>query len=256
MSLFPLPAFWPPTASPLWAAGVPAPASGGPTLCADNPHLHTRSGRVAELVGAGEVLRGERDALLKLIQVRSGPRRKYKPLAAAKQRAQPYPSALTQTRPLCAGPAARVRVAGGGQGRAGGRTARHEGAHEPGGAHFLFFGVAVASGTPGCLVADGLTTGKRDATVSARAGRSRRAARSHARLARAHTPARQGGPARNRLLVKGGSSFSALVRAMKQDLLDSSAGGAGGAAQSPSLFYEIDKVRGVSPSPPSTPRRS
>ncbi len=31
-------------------------------------------GRVAELVAAGEVLKGERDALLKLIQVRAGPR--------------------------------------------------------------------------------------------------------------------------------------------------------------------------------------
>jgi hypothetical protein len=46
------------------------------------------------------------------------------------------------------------------------------------------------------------------------------------------------GPARNRLLVKGGSSFNALVRAMKQDLVES-----GTAAKDPALIYEIDKVR-------------
>jgi hypothetical protein len=45
------------------------------------------------------------------------------------------------------------------------------------------------------------------------------------------------GPARNRLLVKGGSSFNALVRAMKQDLIDN-----GTAAKDPALLYEIDKV--------------
>lgn len=45
------------------------------------------------------------------------------------------------------------------------------------------------------------------------------------------------GPARNRLLVKGGSSFNALIRAMKQDLIDS-----GTAAKDPALLYEIDKV--------------
>jgi hypothetical protein len=47
------------------------------------------------------------------------------------------------------------------------------------------------------------------------------------------------GPARNRMLVKGGSSFNALVRAMKQDLIES-----GSAQRSPALLYEIDKVRG------------
>ncbi|KAF8067176.1 hypothetical protein HT031_002223 [Scenedesmus sp. PABB004] len=46
-----------------------------------------------------------------------------------------------------------------------------------------------------------------------------------------------GGSARNRLLVKGGSSFNALVRAMKQDLLDS-----GAAARDPALAYEVDKL--------------
>jgi hypothetical protein len=45
------------------------------------------------------------------------------------------------------------------------------------------------------------------------------------------------GPARNRLLVKGGSSFNALVRAMKQDLIDN-----GTAAKDLALLYEIDKV--------------
>eukprot|EP00877_Chromochloris_zofingiensis_P001776 jgi/Chrzof1/1159/Cz01g42220.t1 len=46
-----------------------------------------------------------------------------------------------------------------------------------------------------------------------------------------------GGPARNRMLVKGGSSFNALVRAMKQDLIEN-----GTAAKDPALLYEIDKV--------------
>jgi hypothetical protein len=45
------------------------------------------------------------------------------------------------------------------------------------------------------------------------------------------------GAARNCLLVKGGSSFNALVRAMKQDLIDS-----GTAAKDPALLYQIDKV--------------
>lgn len=46
------------------------------------------------------------------------------------------------------------------------------------------------------------------------------------------------GAARNCLLVKGGSSFNALVRALKQDLIDS-----GTAAKDPALLYQIDKVR-------------
>jgi hypothetical protein len=45
------------------------------------------------------------------------------------------------------------------------------------------------------------------------------------------------GAARNCLLVKGGSSFNALVRALKQDLIDS-----GTAAKDPALLYQIDKV--------------
>ena len=48
------------------------------------------------------------------------------------------------------------------------------------------------------------------------------------------------GAARNRLLVKGGSSFNALVRAMKQDLVEN-----GTAAKDPALLYEIDKVRSL-----------
>lgn len=53
------------------------------------------------------------------------------------------------------------------------------------------------------------------------------------------------GAARNCLLVKGGSSFNALVRALKQDLIDS-----GTAAKDPALLYQIDKVggRGISSS--------
>ncbi|WIA12641.1 hypothetical protein OEZ85_006293 [Tetradesmus obliquus] len=101
-------------------------------------------GRVAELVSAGEVMRGERDALLKLI---GSLRREFEAVAAAK----------------------------------------------------------------GCQE-DELRLLKEKMTV--------------------------GGPARNRLLVKGGSSFNALVRAMKQDLIDN-----GTAAKDPALLYEIDKAR-------------
>eukprot|EP00878_Enallax_costatus_P033717 GHUV01037269.1.p1 GENE.GHUV01037269.1~~GHUV01037269.1.p1 ORF type:complete len:413 (+),score=115.75 GHUV01037269.1:321-1559(+) len=54
-----------------------------------------------------------------------------------------------------------------------------------------------------------------------------------------------GGAARNRLLVKGGSSFNALVRAMKQDLVEN-----GTAAKDPALLYEIDKVSSL-PGPES-----
>ncbi|KAF6253208.1 hypothetical protein COO60DRAFT_1669441 [Scenedesmus sp. NREL 46B-D3] len=100
-------------------------------------------GRVAELVSAGEVMRGERDALLKLI---GSLRREFEAVAAAK----------------------------------------------------------------GCQD-DELRLLKEKMTA--------------------------GGPARNRLLVKGGSSFNALVRAMKQDLIDN-----GTAAKDPALLYEIDKL--------------
>ncbi|KAF5842331.1 hypothetical protein DUNSADRAFT_7645 [Dunaliella salina] len=46
-----------------------------------------------------------------------------------------------------------------------------------------------------------------------------------------------GGAARNRMLVKGGSAFNGLVRAMKQDLVE---GGAGAAAtrKDPNALYE------------------
>jgi hypothetical protein len=39
------------------------------------------------------------------------------------------------------------------------------------------------------------------------------------------------------MLIQGGSSFNALVRAMKQELIDS-----GSAAKDPALLFEIDKV--------------
>ena len=42
------------------------------------------------------------------------------------------------------------------------------------------------------------------------------------------------GAARNKLLVKGASSYNALKRAIKQDLVD-----AGGAPQDPNLLYEV-----------------
>jgi len=46
------------------------------------------------------------------------------------------------------------------------------------------------------------------------------------------------GAARNRMLVKGGSAFNGLMRAMKQDLVE---GGAGAAAtrKDPNALYEV-----------------
>ncbi|KAJ9510589.1 hypothetical protein QJQ45_027465 [Haematococcus lacustris] len=104
-------------------------------------------GRVAELVAAGEVMKGERDALLKLIQ---GMRREYEAVQQAKE-AQVDEFKAIKDRMLL------------------------------------------------------------------------------------------GGAARNRMLVKGGSSFNALVRAMKQDLVEGGAG-AGAAARNPNALYEIDKL--------------
>ncbi|GFH21531.1 uncharacterized protein HaLaN_18856 [Haematococcus lacustris] len=104
-------------------------------------------GRVAELVAAGEVMKGERDALLKLIQ---GMRREYEAVQQAKE-AQVDEFKAIKDRMLL------------------------------------------------------------------------------------------GGAARNRMLVKGGSSFNALVRAMKQDLVEGGAG-AGAASRNPNALYEIDKL--------------
>ncbi|KAG2499362.1 hypothetical protein HYH03_002937 [Edaphochlamys debaryana] len=50
-----------------------------------------------------------------------------------------------------------------------------------------------------------------------------------------------GGAARNRMLVKGGSSFNALVRAMKQDLVEGGPGAQAG-ARDPNLLYQVDKL--------------
>ena len=51
------------------------------------------------------------------------------------------------------------------------------------------------------------------------------------------------GAARNRMLIKGGSSFNALVRAMKQDLVEGGAGGrAGSPPRDPNLLYEVDRL--------------
>ncbi|GLI68927.1 hypothetical protein VaNZ11_013348 [Volvox africanus] len=50
-----------------------------------------------------------------------------------------------------------------------------------------------------------------------------------------------GGAARNRMLVKGGSSFNALVRAMKQDLVEGGPGGQA-AVRDPNLIYQVDKL--------------
>ena len=48
-----------------------------------------------------------------------------------------------------------------------------------------------------------------------------------------------GGAARNRMLIKGGSSFNALVRALKQDVVT---GAAPTTTGSDRLMYEVDKV--------------
>ena len=48
-----------------------------------------------------------------------------------------------------------------------------------------------------------------------------------------------GGAARNRMLIKGGSSFNALVRALKQDVVT---GAAPSTTANERLMYEVDKV--------------
>ena len=48
-----------------------------------------------------------------------------------------------------------------------------------------------------------------------------------------------GGAARNRMLIKGGSSFNALVRALKQDVVT---GAAPTTTANEKLMYEVDKV--------------
>ena len=51
-----------------------------------------------------------------------------------------------------------------------------------------------------------------------------------------------GGSARNRMLVKGGSSFNALVRALKQDVVT---GAAPKAIRNEQLMYDVDRVSPV-----------
>ena len=51
-----------------------------------------------------------------------------------------------------------------------------------------------------------------------------------------------GGAARNRMLIKGGSSFNALVRALKQDVVT---GAAPTTTTNEKLMYEVDKVPGT-----------
>ena len=51
-----------------------------------------------------------------------------------------------------------------------------------------------------------------------------------------------GGSARNRMLVKGGSSFNALVRALKQDMVT---GAAPKAIRNEQLMYDVDRVSSV-----------
>jgi hypothetical protein len=57
-----------------------------------------------------------------------------------------------------------------------------------------------------------------------------------------------GGAARNKMLVKGASSFNALKRALKQDLIEGGAAaggggiGGGGATRNPNMLYEIDRL--------------
>ncbi len=49
-----------------------------------------------------------------------------------------------------------------------------------------------------------------------------------------------GGAARNRMLVRGASSFNGLVRAMKQDLVEGKTPHS--ALRDPKLLYQVDKV--------------
>lgn len=49
------------------------------------------------------------------------------------------------------------------------------------------------------------------------------------------------GAARNRMLVKGGSSFNALVRAMKQDLVEGGLG-AQAAQRDPNVRFQVRTV--------------
>jgi hypothetical protein len=49
---------------------------------------------------------------------------------------------------------------------------------------------------------------------------------------------RQSPLARNRMLIRNGSSFNAVVRALKQDLLENAAP----EVQDTNLIYEVDKV--------------
>ena len=53
-----------------------------------------------------------------------------------------------------------------------------------------------------------------------------------------------GGAARNRMLIKGGSSFNALVRALKQDVVT---GAAPTTTHNEKLMYEVDKVPHIPP---------
>jgi len=58
-----------------------------------------------------------------------------------------------------------------------------------------------------------------------------------------HTPAlhhTHQGAARNRMLVKGGSAFNGLRRAMKQDLVEGGAG-ASAARRDPNTLYEVGR---------------
>ena len=48
-----------------------------------------------------------------------------------------------------------------------------------------------------------------------------------------------GGAGRNRLLVKGGSSFNGLVRQMKQEMADAAAAGA---PMDPNRLYEVNRL--------------
>jgi len=67
---------------------------------------------------------------------------------------------------------------------------------------------------------------------------------------RPHPPASCAqGAARNRMLVKGGSAFNGLVRAMKQDLVE---GGVGAAAtrKDPNALYEVRAPPRVASAPP------
>ncbi|KAJ9510458.1 hypothetical protein QJQ45_015931, partial [Haematococcus lacustris] len=168
-------------------------------------------GRVAELVAAGEVMKGERDALLKLIQVR---RRALRPDHRS-----------TSSHARCSARMRRVSIFY----DSCARSTLGRATNVP---EYFKFGV---SELLRCI--DPLLQGMRREYEAVQQAKEAQVDEFKAIKDRMLL----GGAARNRMLVKGGSSFNALVRAMKQDLVEGGAG-AGAASRNPNALYEIDKL--------------